>query len=154
MKVGSKLPYEELQIKFDFCHGWPPFFMSYSPLFKIRFPDFSLLCFHISKWVGRKLPYEVLQIKFDFRHGWPTFPWVIAVFIRPTCRDVLWYGAGVCPSVRLSTKLVNTIQTEPFELGLSNLVHLLLMTRGWTLLIFKVRGQRSRSHATHCYLTL
>ena len=25
MKVGSKLPYEELQIKFDFRHGWPTF---------------------------------------------------------------------------------------------------------------------------------
>ena len=41
--------------------------------------------------------------------------------------------------------LVNTIQTEPFKLGPSNLVHLLLMTRGQILLIFKVRGQRSRS---------
>ena len=126
-------------------------------------------------------------------------------FIRPTCRDVLWYGAGVCPSVRLSVcpsvhkackhdtdwtvwaravklstlttydkrmnpidfqgqgskvkvthyilmlNLVNTIQTEPFKLGPSNLVHIQLMTRRWHLLIFKVRGQRSRSHATHCY---
>ena len=26
------------------------FFMSYCPLFKIRFPDFSSLCFHISEW--------------------------------------------------------------------------------------------------------
>ena len=26
------------------------FFMSYCPLFKIRFPDFSRLCFHISEW--------------------------------------------------------------------------------------------------------
>ena len=25
MKVGRKLPYEELQIKFDFRHGWPTF---------------------------------------------------------------------------------------------------------------------------------
>ena len=25
IKVGSKLLYEELQIKFDFCHGWPTF---------------------------------------------------------------------------------------------------------------------------------
>ena len=51
--------------------------------------------------------------------------------------------ASVCLSVRLSvrlsTKLVDTIQTEPFELGPSNLVHILLMTRGRTLLIFKVR---------------
>ena len=53
-------------------------------------------------------------------------------------------------SVGLSTKLVNTIQTEPLQLGPSNLVHILLMTRGGTLPIFKVRGQRSRSHATHC----
>ena len=70
------------------------------------------------------------------------------------CRDVLWYGAGVCmsvrPSVCLSTKLVNTIQTEPLQLGPSNLVHILLMTRERTLLIFKVWGQRSRSQATHC----
>ena len=41
----------------------------------------------------------------------------------------------------LLLNLVNTIQTEPFELGLSNLVHILLMTRGRTLLIFKVRGK-------------
>ena len=46
--------------------------------------------------------------------------------------------------------LVNTIQTEPFKLGSSNLVHILLMTRGQHLLIFKVGGQRSRSQATHC----
>ena len=50
--------------------------------------------------------------------------------------------------------LVNTIQTEPFQLGPSNLVHLLLLTRGGTLLIFKVRGQRSRSHITHYCFTL
>ena len=46
--------------------------------------------------------------------------------------------------------LVNTIQTEPFQLGPSNLVHRLLITRGRHLLTFKVMGQRSRSHATHC----
>ena len=44
---------------------------------------------------------------------------------------------------------VNKIQTEPFKLGPSNFVHILLMTRGRHLLIFKVRGQRSRSHITH-----
>ena len=74
---------------------------------------------------------------------------VLLIFICPTCRDVLWYGVGVSLSVRLSTKLVNTIQTEPFQLGPSNLVHRLLMTRGWHQLTFKVMGQRSRSHATH-----
>ena len=50
--------------------------------------------------------------------------------------------------------MLTTIQTKPLKLGPSNLVHILLMIRGRHLLIFKVRGQRSRSHATHCYLTL
>ena len=50
MKVGSKLPYEELQIKFDFHHGWPTFSWVNCHLFKICFPDFSRLCFHISEW--------------------------------------------------------------------------------------------------------
>ena len=42
----------------------------------------------------------------------------------------------------LMLNLVNTIQTEPFQLGQSDLVHILLMIRGWHLLIFKVRGQK------------
>ena len=50
----------------------------------------------------------------------------------------------------LLLNLVNMIQTELFQLGLSNLVHILLITRGRTLLIFKVMGQRSRSLAIHC----
>ena len=54
-------------------------------------------------------------------------------------------------SVGLFAKLVNTIETELFHIGPSNLVHLLLLTRGQTLLIFKIRGLRSRSHAGHCY---
>ena len=41
----------------------------------------------------------------------------------------------------LLLNLVNTIQTRPFKLGLSNLVHILLMTRGRHLLISKVKGQ-------------
>ena len=52
----------------------------------------------------------------------------------------------------LLLNLVNMIQTEPFQLGLSNLKHILLMIRGQYLLIFnmfKVRGQRSKPHATH-----
>ena len=67
-------------------------------------------------------------------------------------RIMAWCGRLV---VRLwvSANLVNTIQAEPFQLGPSNLVHILLMTRGPHLLIFKVMGQRSRSHATH-YKTL
>ena len=86
----------------------------------------------------------------------------LLIFIRPACRYVLWYGADVCPSVclciclhvGLSAKLVNTMQTEPFQLGPSHLVHILLMTRGITLLIYNVMGQRSRSHAKHCSLNI
>ena len=58
----------------------------------------------------------------DFVSFWVNF---IILFIRPTCWDVLWYGAGVCLSVclsvGLSAKLVNMILTEPFQLGLSKL---------------------------------
>ena len=50
MKVGRKLLYEELQIKFEFRHRLTYFFMSYCPLFKIRFPDISRLCFHLPEW--------------------------------------------------------------------------------------------------------
>ena len=57
---------------------------------------------------------------------------------------------GTCYTLLLLS-LVNTIQTEPLQLGPSNLVHILLMTRGRYLLIFKVRGQRSRSHTRHGY---
>ena len=102
--------------------------------------------------VPTKQPFSVCFIK-ENTMATNFEPHECVIFIRPTCWDVLWYGAGVCPSVclsvRLSTKLVNTIQTEPFQLGSSNLVHLLLMTKGRTLLIFKVRGQRSRSQVTH-----
>ena len=70
---------------------------------------------------------------------WPGCP-----SVRPSVRP------SVCLSVGLSTKLVNTIQTEPFQLGPSNLVHMLLITRGGTLSIVNVMGQRSRSHARYC----
>ena len=54
---------------------------------------------------------------------------------------ILWCGR---PSVGLSTKLVNAIQTEPFQLGPSNLLHILITTRGQHLLIFKVRVKVTR----------
>ena len=41
----------------------------------------------------------------------------------------------------LLLNLVNVIQTEPFQLGKSNLVYILLMTRGRHLMMFKVKGQ-------------
>ena len=42
-------------------------------------------------------------------------------------------------------KLLNSIETKPLCISLSNLADMLTMVRGWTLLILKVRGQRSRS---------
>ena len=81
------------------------------------------------------------------RHGW-------GIFIHLTCQDVLWYGVGICPSIRLSIcrsvhkVLVNTIQTEPFKLGPSNFVHVLLMTRGQTLLISR-SGVKGQGHMLH-----
>ena len=53
-------------------------------------------------------------------------------------------------TLSIVVNLVNMIQNEPFQLDPSNLVHILLMTRGQRLLIFKDRGQRSRSHTNHC----
>ena len=42
-------------------------------------------------------------------------------------------------------KLVNTIKTKSLCISLSNLAEMLTMVRGWTLLSFEVRGQRSMS---------
>ena len=50
MKVGSKFPYDELQIKFDFRHGWLTFSWVITLCSKFVFSDFSRLCFHISEW--------------------------------------------------------------------------------------------------------
>ena len=51
-------------------------------------------------------------------------------------------------------KLVNTIETEPLCISLSNLADMLTMVRGWTLLILEVRGQRSRSQWTYMEISL
>ena len=48
----------------------------------------------------------------------------------------------VCVSVN---DLVGKIQAEPNDLGSSNLVQLITIMRGRSLLFFKVMGQRSRS---------
>ena len=70
---------------------------------------------------------------------------------RTTPIDFQGHGSKVkVTRYTLLLNLVNTIQTEPFQLGPSNLVHRLLMARGRHLLTFKVMGQRSRSNATHC----
>ena len=51
-------------------------------------------------------------------------------------------------------KLVNTIETKPLCISLSNLADMLTMVRGWTLLILEVRGQRSRSQWTYIKISL
>ena len=65
---------------------------------------------------------------------------------------IAFQGHGSKAKVTCYTLLFNleNIQTGPFQLGPSNLVHILLMTKGRHLFIFKVGGQRSSSHATHC----
>ena len=50
MKVGSKLPYGELQIKFDFRHCWPTCSWVIVLCSKFIFRIFFWLCFHISEW--------------------------------------------------------------------------------------------------------
>ena len=51
-------------------------------------------------------------------------------------------------------KLMNTIKTEPLCASSSNLADMFTMTRGWTLLILEVRGQRSRSQLTYMEISL
>ena len=51
-------------------------------------------------------------------------------------------------------RLVNTIETKPLCISLSNLADMLTMLRGWTLLILEVRGQRSRSQWTYMEISL
>ena len=51
-------------------------------------------------------------------------------------------------------KLVNTIETEPLYISLSNLAGMLTMVRGWALLILEVRGLRSRSQLTYMEISL
>ena len=51
-------------------------------------------------------------------------------------------------------KLVNTIETKPLCASSSNLADMLTVMRGCTLLILKVRGQRSRSQCTSMEISL
>ena len=67
---------------------------------------------------------------------------------------LLWFRASVCAWFRPSVDLVNTIETKPLHISLSNLADMLTMMRGWTLLIFEVRGQRSRSQWRYIEISL
>ena len=46
-------------------------------------------------------------------------------------------------------KLVNAIETKQLRSSSSNLVDMLAIVRGGTLLILEIRGQRSRSQLTY-----
>ena len=43
-------------------------------------------------------------------------------------------------------KLVNTVETKPLCISLSNLADMLTMVREWTLLILEVKGQGHNGH--------
>ena len=63
-------------------------------------------------------------------------------------RNALWRGysnAPVVPCVRACVDLVNAIETTPLCASSSNLADMLIMIRGWTILILKVGCQSSRS---------
>ena len=73
MEVGSKLPYEELQFKFDFCHG----LRTFHELLPFVQNSFSRLLLAMLSYIWMEicsnLWYEELQIKFDVYHKWSTF---------------------------------------------------------------------------------
>ena len=47
---------------------------------------------------------------------------------------------------KYGNNLMNTIETKPLSVFSSNLIHVLPMMRGRTLLIFKVKGQGHNGH--------
>ena len=68
-------------------------------------------------------------------------------------------NAAVVPLVSASVSvsrliLVNVIATKLLCTSSTNLADMLTMTRGWTLLILEVRGQRSRSQLTYMEIIL
>ena len=75
LKFGIWLCLDMIQIKFDFCLGWPTFTWVID-LFSVILCDIDLK-------FGIRLCLDLVQIKFDFCLGWPTFTWVIAL-----CKNV------------------------------------------------------------------
>ena len=71
-----------------------------------------------------RLLWAIFQVNGTMAHGPLPSQSLALASVRPSV------CLGVCLSVGLSAKLVNTIETEQFQLGPSNLVHILLMTRG------------------------
>ena len=91
------------------------------------------------------------------------FAWFLNVPVQAPTRDQPFYPRAtrcgwdivtLCGSVRPSVRpwfrpyvdLVNTIETKPLHISLSNLADMLTMMRGWTLLILEVRGQGNNGH--------
>ena len=80
------------------------------------------------------------------RFGWNYQTWYIYFWWQEDNTYCFWRSGVKGQGHTLKTvllKLVNRIKTELFQLGMSNLVYILLMTRGWHLLLFNVMGQRS-----------
>ena len=51
-------------------------------------------------------------------------------------------------------KLVNTLETKPLCVSWSNLADMLIMVRGWTLLILEVKGQGDNGHIWYMEISL
>ena len=97
------------------------------------------------RW-GQKKMWVYFHMLKKIRVGW-------SAFLSP--RNALLWGysnAAVVPcvrvlgSVRPCVDLVNTIETTPLRVSLSNLSDMLTMMRGWTLLILEVKGQGHNGH--------
>ena len=96
-------------------------------------------CKHDTKWtvsawtvkLGTHTPYDKRMTPIDFQGQGSK--------IKVTCYKLL-------------LNLVNMIQTEPFQLGPSNLLHIQCTSydKRKTPIDFQGQGQRSRSYATHC----
>ena len=78
-----KLPYEELQINFDFRHGWPTF--SWVIALGSKFVLLALLGYaitYLNENLVASFHMKSYRWKFDFFHGWSTFSWVIAFLFK------------------------------------------------------------------------
>ena len=122
-------------------------------------PSVHKACIHDTDWVGLSIR---LSVHKACKHD---TDWTVAVRTvklsthttydkRTNPIDFQGQGSKVkVTGYTLLLNLVNTIQTEPFKLGSSNLVHILLMTRGWHLLISR-SGVKGQGHMLHIVVKL
>ena len=80
--------------------------------------DYTVACFFVQH--GRYVDHDERTNPIDFRGQRSKFKVTIGI-----------YG----------NKLLNTIETKPLCISLSNFADMLPLVRGWTLLILEVRGQ-------------